>query len=186
MARTKEEIISEYIENASDDDIIWLGEILDSWNGFLGDDLMSEDWEEFFSIYFSDPMEAARATFFGDIQSWNDEYIGFNAYGNLVSRSRSEYADRIKGYDLVEEIIDNLDNIYDGLPRELQDELEANEDDDEGSYNKKPAKKKAVKKPVKKSPAKKTVKKAPVKKKSPASKKSLPKRNSKGQFVKRK
>jgi hypothetical protein len=42
--------------------------------------------EEFFELYFEGrPMEIARAVHFGDIQNWNDNYIKFNGYGNLVS-----------------------------------------------------------------------------------------------------
>ena len=47
--------------------------------------------DDFFLTYFSDsPMDAARATYFGDIQSWSDEWIRFNGYGNL--ESLSDYA----------------------------------------------------------------------------------------------
>ncbi len=41
--------------------------------------------EEFFNTFFSSPMDAVRACFFGNIESWNDEYIKFNGYGNLES-----------------------------------------------------------------------------------------------------
>lgn len=50
--------------------------------------------EEFFNTYFNgNPMEAARATFFGHVFSWADPYIRFNAYGNLESMSEDEVAD---------------------------------------------------------------------------------------------
>lgn len=60
--------------------------------------------EEFFETYFSNPMEAARATFFGKINSWGDEYIRFNAYGNLESMTE---------YDVLEEIDNYLEEIFD-------------------------------------------------------------------------
>lgn len=63
--------------------------------------------EEFFYTYFNDPMEAARATFFGEIESWSDEYIKFNAYGNLESMSEHEVLGEIDDY--LEEIFDNPD-----------------------------------------------------------------------------
>lgn len=44
--------------------------------------------EEFFNEYFSSPLEASRATYFGEISSWDDEYITFNGYGNLKSMSK--------------------------------------------------------------------------------------------------
>lgn len=54
------------------------------------------DWvpfdDEFFDIYFENkPYEAARATYFGNIQNWNDKYIRFNGYGNLETTHRIDY-----------------------------------------------------------------------------------------------
>ena len=45
--------------------------------------------ESFFEDFFSGAkaIDVARAVFFGNIQSWNDEYIKFNGYGNLESMS---------------------------------------------------------------------------------------------------
>ena len=41
--------------------------------------------EEFFNVFFSqNPMEASRATCFGDVH-WNHPYIRFDGYGNLQS-----------------------------------------------------------------------------------------------------
>lgn len=61
--------------------------------------------EEFFEMAFEgkEPMEICRATFFGNITSWNDEYIRFNAYGNLESLSE---------YDAVEVAEDHVNEIY--------------------------------------------------------------------------
>lgn len=54
------------------------------------------DWvpfdEDFWETYFKDdPQEAARATYFGNIQSWNDEYIRFNGYRNLETTKSIDY-----------------------------------------------------------------------------------------------
>lgn len=56
------------------------------------------DFDEcFFETFFSgNPIEAVRAAHFGNIESWSDEYIRFNGYGNLVSMSdyqAAEWAD---------------------------------------------------------------------------------------------
>ncbi len=49
------------------------------------DDCIHDFDEEFFETYFSgSPMEASRATQFGEV-NWNDQYITFNGYGNLKS-----------------------------------------------------------------------------------------------------
>ena len=71
-------------------------------HGYLEDAIQDFD-EEFFSTYFSNPMEAARATFFGNIQSWNDDYIRINSYGNLESLTE---------YDALKEIDEYLGEIY--------------------------------------------------------------------------
>ena len=66
-------------------------------------------------------MEAARATFFGKIDSWNDEYIKFNGYGNLESMDEYEVLEKIDDY--LEEIFDNSDT--------WEDYIEDDEDEEE-------------------------------------------------------
>lgn len=70
------------------------------------DNMLYDFDEEFFEMAFEgkEPMEICRATFFGDIKSWSDEYIRFNAYGNLESLSE---------FDVVEETEDYIEEIYD-------------------------------------------------------------------------
>lgn len=59
-----------------------------------GEEIPYDFDDDFFNVYFNgNPMEAARATFFGNIQNWADPYIRFNAYGNLESMSEDEVAD---------------------------------------------------------------------------------------------
>lgn len=82
--------------------------------------------EEFFSMAFSNPMEAARATFFGGIESWSDEYIRFNAYGNLESLSEYQAESEIEYY--IEDIFEHPDVWEDYID---DDEDEENEDEDE-------------------------------------------------------
>lgn len=62
--------------------------------------------EEFFEIMFSSPAEAARATFFGNIQNWLDEYIYFNGYGNLESMSKFDFKSEIE--ESADEIIEQF------------------------------------------------------------------------------
>lgn len=86
--------------------------------------------EEFFEMAFgNDPIEAARATFFGNIQNWSDEYIRFNAYGNLESLSE---------YDAVEVAEDHVNEIYeyeDVWNYNIEDEEdEDEEEEDEETY----------------------------------------------------
>lgn len=54
------------------------------------------DWipfdDDFWETYFKDnPYEAARATYFGNIQNWNDEYIRFDGYHNLETTNSIDY-----------------------------------------------------------------------------------------------
>ena len=82
------------------------------------DNMLNSFDEDFFEMAFSNPMEAARATFFGDIQNWSDEYIRFNGYGNLESVSAYDVDEEIEGYleeifeheDVWEDYIDNVDD----------------------------------------------------------------------------
>lgn len=70
---------------------------VNSYDGSLEDLEINEFDDEFFSNYFSEnPAEAARAVFFGDIQSWMDDYIRFNGYGNLESISEYEREKELK------------------------------------------------------------------------------------------
>jgi len=90
------------------------------------DDQIHSFDEEFFNVYFeNNPMEAVRAAFFGKIESWNDEYIKFNAYGNLESISEYEVLGEIDYY--LEEIFDNPDTWRDYI----DDDDEDNEEEDE-------------------------------------------------------
>lgn len=62
-----------------------------SWNGTLESYEVYNFDDDFFEMMFQDKIEVARATFFGDISNWNDEYIKLNAYGNLESLSEYDY-----------------------------------------------------------------------------------------------
>jgi len=86
-----------------------------------GEDMLQYFDEEFFDTYFEDKMEVCRATFFGDIKSWSDEYIRFNAYGNLESVSDLEAEDIVE--DSLEEIFEH--------PDVWEDYIEDDEDEDE-------------------------------------------------------
>lgn len=78
--------------------------------------------EDFFETSFSNPMEAARATFFGNIESWSDEFIRFNAYGNL--ESLSEYSVESEIEDYLEDIFKHKDAWEDCIEDEDEDEEE--------------------------------------------------------------
>lgn len=77
-------------------------EVIGYQGGFEDLDVSEFD-DEFFNVYFDGrPMEAARATFFGNIENWQDEYIRFNGYGNLESLTE---------YQLHKEVLEQADDI---------------------------------------------------------------------------
>ena len=79
---------------------------LDGWNNCLDYLIVYENDEEFFDIFFANnPAEVARAIYYGDF-NYNDEYIKFNAYGNLETLSEYNYEELLK--ENVEEVIDCL------------------------------------------------------------------------------
>ena len=79
---------------------------LNSWNACLDYlDVYSND-EEFFEMFFEgNPMEVARAIYYGDY-NYNDEYIKFNGYGNLETFSKYDYEELLE--ENIEEITENL------------------------------------------------------------------------------
>lgn len=105
---------------------------LNAWNSCLDWLDYQENSEEFFDIFFQTKDEVARAICYGDY-NYMDDYVRFNAYGNLESCNQWEYEDELKNY--INKIIDNLteekDNItiYDDELKKLLDE---DDEDNEG------------------------------------------------------
>ena len=100
----KENLIKEYLLN-NDDVLLDVVSELNSWNGCLENLDFWENDEEFFNTFFDNPMEAIRATYYGNY-NYNDDYVKFNGYGNIDSYSE---------YERIEEIKDNIDDIVDNL-----------------------------------------------------------------------
>ena len=100
----KKEKIREYLLN-NEETLLDVVSELNSWNGCLENLEFWENDEEFFNTFFDNPMEAVRATYYGDY-NYNDEYVKFNGYGNIDSYTE---------YERIEEIKDNIDDIVDNL-----------------------------------------------------------------------
>lgn len=58
---------------------------------FLADSL-----EELIEVLGIDPAEAARATYFGKIQNWNDDYFFINEVGNFESMNEYQFQKMLK------------------------------------------------------------------------------------------
>ena len=96
----KKEKIREYLLNNEETLLRVVGD-LNSYNGCLDNlDFWLNDGD-FFSCCFENPIDAVRATYYGDY-NYNDDYIKINAYGNIDS-----YTEEKKN----EEIKDNIDDI---------------------------------------------------------------------------
>lgn len=99
---TRYELFKEAFSELSDSDKI---NLYREYQREIGDE---EEWydfnEEFFELSFTNPMDAVRAWHFGrgGNNLWNDDYIHFNAYGNL--ETASVYAVAAEADDHVGEI----------------------------------------------------------------------------------
>ena len=100
----KKEKIREYLLN-NEETLLDVVSELNSWNSCLENLDFWENDEDFFNTFFNNPMEAIRATYYGDY-NYNDEYVKFNGYGNIDSYSE---------YERIEEIKDNIDDIVENL-----------------------------------------------------------------------
>ena len=79
---------------------------LNSWNACLDYLEVYNNDDEFFDMFFEgNPMEVARAIYYGDY-NYNDEYIKFNGYGNLETFSKYDYEELLE--ENIEEITENL------------------------------------------------------------------------------
>ena len=127
----KENLIKEYLLN-NEDVLIDMVHELNSWNGCLDWLDFWENDEEFFNTFFDNPMEAIRATYYGNY-NYNDDYVKFNGYGNIDSYSEYERIEEIK--DNIDDIVENLIEykdcicINDGNLEELLDEEEEEEEE---------------------------------------------------------
>ena len=100
----KKNEIREYLLN-NEDVLLEVVSELNSWNGCLENLDFWENDEEFFNTFFDNPMDAIRATYYGNY-NYNDDYVKFNGYGNIDSYSE---------YERIEEIKDNIDDIVENL-----------------------------------------------------------------------
>ena len=126
----KKNEIREYLLN-NEDVLLDVVSELNSWNSCLENLDFWENDEEFFNTFFNNPMEAIRATYYGDY-NYNDEYVKFNGYGNIDSYTEYERIEEIKDNidDIVENLVEYYYNIY--INEELENLiLELLEEDEE-------------------------------------------------------
>ena len=122
----KKENVKEFLLN-NEETLKEVVKELNSWNGCLDYLDVYENDEEFFKMFFTDPMEAVRATQFGNY-NYSDDYVKFNGYGNLDSCSEWEFVQDLQDNidEIVDLLIENANNLY--LDSELQELLEEEEE----------------------------------------------------------
>ena len=108
---TREQAIRNYIEQLNGDDLAYLLQHMNSYDGCFEEAIYydMDEFDEFMSNYT--PMELAQIIYFGEFNP-NNDYFRFNAYGNLES---ADWPDIVaEAEDLVDEIIYHLVNCYSG------------------------------------------------------------------------
>lgn len=124
------EKVTEYLlENV--DELRQIANEIHSYSGDLEHLQFWENDEEFFETFFShNPMEAVRASFYGDYR-YADPYVRFDGYGNLESLEEYQIEDELKNSvdEIIDLMIENKGNI--DLPDEVEELLEQMEEDEE-------------------------------------------------------
>ena len=103
---------------------------INSYNGSLDNLNFYENDEDFFNTFFTDnPMEVARATFYGNYK-YCDQYVRFNGYGNLESFDEYEAMKEIKAYidDIVTCLLECWEELY--IDYQLVELLEEEEEEE--------------------------------------------------------
>lgn len=120
--------IKEYVlENV---DLMQLVQEINSYNGSLEDLCFYENDEYFFETFFDGkPLEAVRAAHYGDYR-YMDDYVNFNAYGNLVSVNAWQLDEMLKDSidEIMEELVNEWYHLY--LDTDLQEMLEEMEENE--------------------------------------------------------
>lgn len=115
-------------EEVSVKDLEYMVRECNSYDGSLEDYCYEINDEDFFNVHFTEPMEAVRAAYFGEYQ-YSDDYVRFNAYGNLKSVSTWEFEQELK--DGTDEIVERYaEMLEDNSVSEFKHLFEEVEDDE--------------------------------------------------------
>lgn len=115
-------------EEVSVKDLEYMVRECNSYDGSLEDYCYEINDEDFFNVHFTEPMEAVRAAYFGEYQ-YSDDYVRFNAYGNLKSVSTWDFEQELK--DGKEEIVERYaEMLEDNSVSEFKHLFEEVEDDE--------------------------------------------------------
>ena len=102
-----------------DDELVEVVQVINCYNSSLDFlDYWDNDEEFFNTFFFNNPMELARAIYYGDY-NYCDEYVKFNGYGNLETTDRYGLVKKCKYY--IDEIVTELLKVYEEI--EVSEEL---------------------------------------------------------------
>ena len=102
--KTQLELLQEHINGLTVGEKIQLhNEYCQSINNC--DNEIYENDDEFFEIFFTKPLEAIRATHFGDY-NYSHDYVMFNGYGNLDSFNGHSVDEFISVVDIAQRILE--------------------------------------------------------------------------------
>ena len=129
----KREEILEGIRSLSFEELLNLAQDIESYNGAL------EGWrindKEFFDCYFDgDTLGAVRAVCYGTY-NYSDDYVKFDAYGNLESGNQWDVQEDIllEEDTILDEILENHHEL--DVPKSLMDLIEEYEELEEEQQN---------------------------------------------------
>lgn len=108
---TREQAIRNYVEQLNGDDLTYLLQHMNSYDGCFEEATYydMDEFDEYMSNYT--PMVLAQMIYFGDFNP-NNDYFHFNGYGNLES---ADWPDVVaEAEDLESDIIDHLVHYYSG------------------------------------------------------------------------
>ena len=111
--------VNEYLLAHDDDELVEVVQEINSFNGSLDFLQWFDNDDEFYQSFFLDnPMELARAIYYGDYNYCHD-YVRFNGYGNLETTDRYNLVKECKYY--IDEVVTELLKVYEEI--EISEEL---------------------------------------------------------------
>lgn len=123
------------MEQVDEKTLLEMTDEVNGYNGRLDHLRVSYNDEEFFNTYFcNNPMEAVRSVSFGEY-NFNDEYVRFNGYGNLVTLDEWQLHRELRESkeDIIDEYLRLLEenSIDDYYIKDYLSQVEEDEEDEE-------------------------------------------------------
>jgi hypothetical protein len=108
---TREELVKTIVDEITFDELGNILNDINSWDGSFEELRFEPNDEDFFNTYFENRVdEAVRAVCYGEY-NYTDEYVRFNAYGNLESFDEWQVENEITSYatEIIERYLELLE-----------------------------------------------------------------------------